>query len=134
GASYAVAPGPGARGGTSSGGAWGTGQKHSIDLLSLLPNVPSGACLGVGHQGTGEDSHECAESDDDVQLSSHAANSSVPKGRQDPCFLPSRPYRRPMAPGRRLFEALGGECELYAVGVPVARLADGEAWVHEMHD
>ena len=39
-----------------------------------------------------------------------------------------------MAPGRRLFEALGGECELYAVGVPVARLADGEAWVHEVHD
>jgi FAD:protein FMN transferase len=35
---------------------------------------------------------------------------------------------------RRLFEALGGECEIYAVGVPTARLAVGEAWVHEMHD
>jgi len=39
-----------------------------------------------------------------------------------------------VAPERRLFEALGGECELYAVGVPAARLAEGEAWVHGMHD
>ncbi|TME59477.1 MAG: FAD:protein FMN transferase, partial [Chloroflexi bacterium] len=35
---------------------------------------------------------------------------------------------------RRVFQALGGECELYAVGLPAPRLADGEAWVHEMHD
>jgi thiamine biosynthesis lipoprotein len=39
-----------------------------------------------------------------------------------------------MAIERRLFDALGGECEIYAVGVPATRLADGEAWVHEMHD
>ena len=49
-------------------------------------------------------------------------------------FLFYRPYRRPVAPERRLFEALGGECELYAVGIPAARLAEGEAWVHGMHD
>jgi thiamine biosynthesis lipoprotein len=35
---------------------------------------------------------------------------------------------------RRLFDALGGECEIYAVGVSEARLAEGESWVHEMHD
>jgi thiamine biosynthesis lipoprotein len=35
---------------------------------------------------------------------------------------------------RRLFDALGGECEIYAVGLPSARLAVAESWVHEMHD
>jgi len=35
---------------------------------------------------------------------------------------------------RRLFEALGGECEIYAVGLPEARLAEAESWVHEMHE
>jgi thiamine biosynthesis lipoprotein len=35
---------------------------------------------------------------------------------------------------RQVFPALGGECELYAVGLPAMRLADGEAWVHQMHD
>ena len=35
---------------------------------------------------------------------------------------------------RRLFEALGGDCELYAVDLPMERLADAEIWVHEMHD
>jgi thiamine biosynthesis lipoprotein len=39
-----------------------------------------------------------------------------------------------MALERRLFEALGGECEIYAYGLAHARLAEGEAWVHEMHD
>jgi len=35
---------------------------------------------------------------------------------------------------RRLFEALGGECEIYGVDISAARLAVGESWVHEMHD
>src|SRR2546428_218838 len=35
---------------------------------------------------------------------------------------------------RRGFDALGGECELYGVGVSPTRLAEGEAWVHQMHD
>jgi thiamine biosynthesis lipoprotein len=35
---------------------------------------------------------------------------------------------------RRLFEALGGECEIYAIGVSSKRLAGAEGWVHEMHD
>lgn len=35
---------------------------------------------------------------------------------------------------KRIFEALGGECEIYAVGLAATRLAEGEAWVHEMHD
>jgi FAD:protein FMN transferase len=35
---------------------------------------------------------------------------------------------------RRLFDALGGECELYGVGASAARLAEGEEWVHQMHD
>ena len=39
-----------------------------------------------------------------------------------------------MAFERRLFDALGGDCEIYAIGLPAARLAEGEAWVHEMHD
>ena len=45
-----------------------------------------------------------------------------------------RTYRRGVAPQQRLFEALGGECEIYGLDVTAARLADGEAWVHEMHD
>ena len=39
-----------------------------------------------------------------------------------------------MALERRVFEALGGECELFGVDIPASRLADAEAWVHEMHD
>ncbi len=39
-----------------------------------------------------------------------------------------------MALERRVFEALGGECEIYAFGIAAARLAEGESWVHEMHD
>jgi len=35
---------------------------------------------------------------------------------------------------RRLFEALGGDCELYAVGLPAPRLAEAEGWVRDMHD
>ena len=35
---------------------------------------------------------------------------------------------------KRIFEALGGECEIYAIDLPPARLAEGETWVHEMHD
>jgi FAD:protein FMN transferase len=34
----------------------------------------------------------------------------------------------------RSFEALGGTCELYAIGLRRDALARGEAWVHEMHD
>jgi thiamine biosynthesis lipoprotein len=39
-----------------------------------------------------------------------------------------------MPPERRLFEALGGKCEIYGVGVAATRLAEGKAWVHEMHE
>jgi thiamine biosynthesis lipoprotein len=35
---------------------------------------------------------------------------------------------------RRLFEALGGECELYGFDVTASRLVEAESWVHEMHD
>jgi FAD:protein FMN transferase len=35
---------------------------------------------------------------------------------------------------KRIFEALGGECEIYGIGVPATRLAEAESWVHEMHD
>jgi thiamine biosynthesis lipoprotein len=35
---------------------------------------------------------------------------------------------------KRIFEALGGECEIYAVGIPADRLAGSESWVHQMHD
>ena len=35
---------------------------------------------------------------------------------------------------KRIFEALGGECEIFAIDLAPARLAEGEAWVHEMHD
>jgi thiamine biosynthesis lipoprotein len=35
---------------------------------------------------------------------------------------------------RRLFEALGGDCEIYAIGIGAERLTKGEIWVHEMHD
>jgi FAD:protein FMN transferase len=34
---------------------------------------------------------------------------------------------------RRLFDALGGECEILAVGVAASRLIESESWVHEMH-
>jgi len=39
-----------------------------------------------------------------------------------------------MALERRLFQALGGDCEIYGVDIAAARLAVGETWVHEMHD
>ena len=47
--------------------------------------------------------------------------------------------RTPIVPNqqlmeKRIFEALGGECEIYAVGLARARLAVAESWVHEMHD
>jgi FAD:protein FMN transferase len=35
---------------------------------------------------------------------------------------------------QRLFEALGGECEIYGVGLTATRLGEAESWVHEMHD
>ncbi len=35
---------------------------------------------------------------------------------------------------QRSFEALGGECELFAPETEVAELARGEAWIHQMHD
>lgn len=35
---------------------------------------------------------------------------------------------------RRLFQALGGECEIYTFGLGAPRLAEAESWVHEMHD
>jgi FAD:protein FMN transferase len=35
---------------------------------------------------------------------------------------------------QRLFEALGGQCEIYAVGLDAARLIESESSVHEMHD
>ncbi len=34
----------------------------------------------------------------------------------------------------RAFEALGGECELFGVGVDATALERGEAWIHQMHD
>ncbi|MDP9274825.1 MAG: FAD:protein FMN transferase [Chloroflexota bacterium] len=39
-----------------------------------------------------------------------------------------------MALERRLFEALGGDCEIYGYDLTAARLAEAESWVHEMHD
>ena len=39
-----------------------------------------------------------------------------------------------MTSERRVFEALGGDCELYGIGLPPHRLAEGEAWVRVMHD
>lgn len=35
---------------------------------------------------------------------------------------------------RRVFESLGGECELYGIGVGQASLAEGETWIRSMHD
>ncbi len=35
---------------------------------------------------------------------------------------------------RRVFESLGGECELYGIGVGQAALAEGETWIRSMHD
>src|SRR5512132_195130 len=32
------------------------------------------------------------------------------------------------------FNALGGECELYGIGVGQASLAEGETWIRSMHD
>ena len=35
---------------------------------------------------------------------------------------------------QRIFTALGGDCELYRIGVGAGTLAEAEAWVHRMHD
>ena len=34
----------------------------------------------------------------------------------------------------RAFTALGGDCELYGIGIAADELEDGEAWIHHMHD
>ena len=39
-----------------------------------------------------------------------------------------------MTLSKRIFEALGGECEIYAIDLADERLAWAEAWIHEMHD
>jgi FAD:protein FMN transferase len=43
-------------------------------------------------------------------------------------------YRQRVTVERRLFEALGGDCELYAVDQDPSRLAEAETWVHQMHE
>ena len=35
---------------------------------------------------------------------------------------------------QRAFTALGGDCELFGIGVGKPALANGEAWIHQMHD
>jgi FAD:protein FMN transferase len=35
---------------------------------------------------------------------------------------------------RRSFDSLGGECELYAIGIDQSALAAAEAWIRRMHD
>ena len=35
---------------------------------------------------------------------------------------------------QRTFTALGGDCELFGIDVGDAALANGEAWIHQMHD
>jgi thiamine biosynthesis lipoprotein len=35
---------------------------------------------------------------------------------------------------QRVFTALGGDCELFRVGVGAGTLAEAESWVHQMHD
>lgn len=35
---------------------------------------------------------------------------------------------------QRAFTALGGDCELFGVGLTDGALAEGEAWIHRMHD
>jgi thiamine biosynthesis lipoprotein len=35
---------------------------------------------------------------------------------------------------RRIFESLGGECELFAIGVDADAVAAAEAWIRRMHD
>jgi thiamine biosynthesis lipoprotein len=39
-----------------------------------------------------------------------------------------------MTVAQRKFQALGGDCELYAVDDSDEALAEGEAWIHRMHD
>ena len=34
----------------------------------------------------------------------------------------------------RAFTALGGDCELYGIGIDAGELERGEAWIHRMHD
>src|SRR2546422_4826623 len=63
-----------------------------------------------------------------------------PLARRDPKFGRQSTQRwsarivHPVTLERRVFEALGGECELFALDLPARRLAEGESWIHEMHD
>src|SRR4051794_38035646 len=64
-----------------------------------------------------------------------------PKMRGIVCRSPKRDHpqvcRRPyvcMTLLQRNFQALGGDCELFAIGTPEHALVTGEAWVHQMHD
>lgn len=35
---------------------------------------------------------------------------------------------------QRSFRALGGDCELFGIGLRDGAIAEGEAWIHELHD
>src|SRR5216683_7720452 len=94
------------------------GQPDSIALLPEFLDVTEVACRRLGYQGSHEQYSERPEADEHAELPLHVANSIVAS----------------MALERRLFEALGGECEIYGVDITAARLAVGESWVHEMHD
>jgi thiamine biosynthesis lipoprotein len=94
-----------------------TGQPESISLLPEQLEVTVVARLAAAKQGKPQRHSKKCESDC-AQPSPHAANSIVAS----------------MALERRVFEALGGECEIYALGLAAAHLAAGESWVHEMQD
>jgi FAD:protein FMN transferase len=95
-----------------------TDQADSIALLFQELNATDVACLRAHQQGTRDHHPETRQPDDRAQPSRHPANSIVGA----------------VAVERRIFEALGGECEIYAVDLDPAALAAGESWVHQMHD
>ena len=104
----------------------GADRSHLIEPLVNLLNLAQIARGVVREQGVRE--ADRAQQDQRAQFSAQAGNSNRP--------IAGTPTRivALMALERRIFEALGGECEIYAVGLSRARLADGEAWVHQMHD
>jgi len=94
------------------------GQPDSIALLPEFPDVTEVARRRLRYQGCHEQHPERPKADRHAEPPPHVANSIVAS----------------MTLERRLFEALGGECEIYGVDISAARLAVGESWVHEMHD
>jgi thiamine biosynthesis lipoprotein len=105
-----------------------------VKTLRELLNVAGLVRGGVGDRGRGERQPERAERDQQAHPAPNCgglfAFGTIARAF---CSWTARIVGA-MTLERRTFEALGGNCEIYAVGIDAGRLRAAESWVHEMHD